>query len=341
MGSRYADGAKQGARVLGVAMLFALPFLGSPAPASAEVPHSAIVVERDPEVRDCPDETALRSSIVERLGRDPFAVPSLDGWLVDVWFLRPDEHRRSARVLLYDAQRNVVGTRFLDSAAPDCGELADTVVLTLAMVLEAQLEAAETAAPEPAIEAETPAAEETASDRSPPDAPEPREARASPFVAVSGALALGFVPRPALLAGLEAGVRVGTHAVISAEGRVTSPASASNASGEARVFLGGGALFACYRAGKLGACATCTVAATVAQGTGGLATERSRGLAIYPGIAGTFEHPLGASLALVVRVELEVAARRVELEVVGDPLWRSPPVVGALGIGLAYGKRMR
>lgn len=335
-----------------ISVLAVLALAASPIAASADPSTSALVVQRDVEAMDCPDEAALHRGIVERLGSDPFVQLTSDGWLVDVWFLRPEPGRRSARILLYDGRRELVGTRYLDSREARCEELASTVTMTLAMVLEAQAPAtAPSASGEPRGEDASAGATEVAGAASPPTLeaePNPvvhaepeHRTELRPFASVVASLGAGFAPKSVLLVGLGGGLGLGDHVVVGVEGRITSPSSASNATSEARLFLGGGAVAACFRSGRFGVCASCMMGALVAQGSSGLATERSRSFVVYPGLVGTFEQPLRRGLALQVRFELDVAARGVDVRVVGQPLWSSPVVAGAIGLGLVYGKGMR
>lgn len=329
-------------------------------PATAQPVSSELVVQRDPEAADCPDEAALHESITARLGEDPFVAPSLDGWLVDVWFLRPEPGRRSARILLYDAQRQLVGTRFIDSREPRCVELASAVTMSLAMVLEMQLLGARDAAPSETPQTPAPSSSSTVesevavdstvmipSDEPPTVAMNAAPVRArggievAPFGHAMASLGAGFTPHPALLVGIGGGLQLGAHATVELEGRVTPPDVVSNASGQARVVFGGGAVSACARGGRFAACATCTLAATIATGTSGLATERARTFTVHPGLAGVYEQPLSPRVGLRVRLELLVAAQGVELEVVGRPLWSSPKLAGSLGIGLVYRRLVR
>ena len=336
-----------------LAVLAVLAFASMPLPASATPSTSALVVQRDPEAMDCPDEGALRSGIVDRLGSDPFVQLSSDGWLVDVWFLRPEPGRRSARILLYDARRELLGTRYIESREAHCDQLASTVTMTLAMVLEAQAPvgepepaaagrgSTEDAGPPPVVAATSDNTHAVESEGSVPVAAPADRIEARPFASLTASLGAGFAPKSVLLASLGGGVGLGDHVVLAAEGRITSPSTVANSTSEARLFLGGGAVAACFRSGRFGVCASCMVAALVAQGSSGLATERSRSFVVYPGLVGTFEQPLRRDLALQVRLELDVAARGVDVRVVGQPLWSSPAIAGAIGVGLVYGKGMR
>lgn len=333
--------------------LTTLAFASTPLPASAAPSTSALVVQRDPEAMDCPDEAALRSGIVDRLGSDPFVQLSSDGWLVDVWFLRPEPGRRSARILLYDARRELLGTRYIDSREAHCDQLASTVTMTLAMVLEAQAPvgepepaaagggSTEAAGPPPVVAATSDDTHAVESERSIARAARADPFEVRPFASVVASLGAGFAPKSVLLASLGGGVDLGDHVALAAEGRITSPSTASDAMSEARLFLGGGSVAACFRSGRFGLCASCMLGALVAQGRSGLATERSRSFVVYPGLVGTFQQPLGRDLALQVRLELDVAARGVDVRVVGQPLWSSPAIAGAIGVGLVYGKGMR
>jgi hypothetical protein len=121
----------------------------------------SLSVRRDERALGCPDETRLRRSITERLGKDPFldaaptpAEPQPEDELPNpfapkkspatsspqhrtllVQFAR-EPQRYTAQVSLVDLNGTQTGSRELSSTASDCGELAGAVVLAAAIVID-------------------------------------------------------------------------------------------------------------------------------------------------------------------------------------------------------------
>lgn len=274
----------------------------------------------------CPDDDALRTAIATRLGYTPFdpaaemrvrvSIAAADGGLaarIDVE--RPDRPP---------------GTRELTSTDPDCHELADALVLAVALAIDpaALAERAEPANEEPT--------EETTAAPAPATAPAPAGPSTAPAAvrpsaplrvagSAGGTLAIGALPAPAL--GLVLAFDLGWPAFRVGLGARAYPGASTD--------VEGGSVDAALYAVELVPCARVAIAygcgvlsiGVVAGGASGLAETRSTTSAYAAaGVRAGVEIPLGARIAL--RVELDALAQlaRTTLLVDDREAWSMPSV---------------
>jgi hypothetical protein len=317
-------------------------------------------VRREERATSCPDETRLRRSIAERLGKDPFldAPPPADSQhrTLVVQFSR-EPQRHLANVSLVGVDGRETGRRELTSTASDCAELAGAVVLAAAIVIDPMV----LSRPEP-VRAEVPGevGEWAALPLSrPPDAPRPppvtpRPVEVLPPLPTAPVTALQ-PPRPssvapvvkkpeppplnALFVGLGGGVSVGQVPGLAALGQVhgswgtrntlltarfgvTTPGGLPVGSGSVQALLLGGGVDGCAKWSVFGVCLSGDLGSVQAWSLG-LPNPRPQG-ALFLG--------LGAGVLLdlpagdLVRVRLNATGLvqpRVVVTVGGVPVWQS------------------
>jgi hypothetical protein len=310
-------------------------------------PSARLVFSRTAEAASCPDESALRHAVAERVGYDPF-FPHAPLTVVAEMSRSGDD--LVARVHLVDGDSNALGTRELRSSQRDCAELFRALALAISIAIDPQVNAspAPNAGPPPATpaprdaplkSAESPAAiapastdDRVATDAT--DAPTP-SSPATYALSLGGASSFGMAPSTNVGGALGLEVRSGPWSV-ALEARADLPASARVDGGTVSASQVSGALIPCGHFRALFGCALGALGRF--EGTGSDVSQPSRASALYA-VAGV---RLGAEVALVDRLWLRVHAdalanlNRPTLRLDGADRWSAPLLGASVGGALAY-----
>ncbi|MGA9521448.1 MAG: hypothetical protein WBV82_08290, partial [Myxococcaceae bacterium] len=106
--------------------------LAGAASAAEPVTRTRLDYERTPAAASCPDELAMRRSVAERLGYDPFHEEGVRTLRARVD--RPSEW--TVEIRLFDPEGALIGERQLSSPGSDCAELASSTALAIAIALD-------------------------------------------------------------------------------------------------------------------------------------------------------------------------------------------------------------
>jgi hypothetical protein len=291
---------------------------------------ATLMVEAAADTR-CPSEASLREAVARRIGRDPFTESSERAVEVHV------EHREGtyrARIELmragvHEGQREVV------ARASDCDALTEATALSLALVLEpAQLFVARRAPPSPLLPRWIVADDVVRPSPAPASEPWRARPRLARFRAALGVLgAFGASPHPTMGSSLLLGVRFGRWFSANLEARADLPAESGGAE-RVRSSLVLGGLCPCAHVGWFTACGLGALGALLGQGVGAQTVRHDESLFAALGGRGGIEAPIGGPLALRVHADLLFPVTPTALQLDGHEVWRTPPVSGALGLGL-------
>ncbi len=138
------------------AFTWVLAICASSASAAGSPTVHLIYAADDP---SCPDETAIRRGVTERLGFDPFVEATPDASTLTAT-LRHDERGLVARIELADPFGEVVGLRKLRARANGCAALGPSVVLAITIAVDPLALSPRRPAPPVAVVAPTPSAPE-------------------------------------------------------------------------------------------------------------------------------------------------------------------------------------
>lgn len=273
--------------------------------------------ERAPDAADCPDEQALRRSVAERLGYDPFVENGAT--TVDARIART-EGGHAGTVAVTREGSTSSAPRSL-SAPGDCSELVQTMALTISIALD------------------------PSSLTSPPPAPSPRpEERPAPpttpakNVVTLGAgplLTFGESPAPAVGAVLFGGLRRDWFEVL-LEARATLPAQTSTRLGTVSSWSAGGVAGACAHASWFFGCGTALFVATVAHGEVDRGTTTAAP-SVFAGPRLGIAIPLGSGpLELRIQADALLALTRHRLALGGQQVYEYPAGMldGAVLLGI-------
>lgn len=320
-----------------LAFVMARSAWAEPAAVRTPVPRATarLSYERAPDAESCIAEAELRARVADRLGHDPFVAESTTE--VRVRVSRED----GAWLARLGAEKDgrPAGARTLTSGASRCEDLAETLALTLSVLLDPHgpladatpIEAPPTRSPahvdDPFFE---PRANES-KEAPPPPRPAPRLA---PFGGIAAGIFLGVAPAPStgLFAHLGARYREASLAV---EGMVALPSSDPGGAGPgARVSLTAATLLPCYAFGSVETCAVGRVGALHAAGIG--VSEPRNATALY----GALGARVGAALALTRTLSLTafgegtVPLSRTTLVLNDRDAWTTPVLAVAVGLGV-------
>ncbi len=286
----------------------------------ARDPKLRLVVTIDPTLADtCPTSAELASSVIARLGYDPFmpAAPRLA--VVDVARGAKD---LVAKVRVFDESGEREGERELHAAPANCAELFESVSLTIAIAID-PLSAN---GPRPPPPASPPRAEPP-----PPAAPVHEVGRAGMGLVA----AIGAAPSPT------AGLVIGGEAAlleqrlhVGLDVRADLPASDGGANGKVIASLLVGDVSACYGRTFLG-CGVVT--AGIVRAT---STDVGTSQIAFPFFAaggGRLGMDLPMARNVAVRPYLDVAfiATRHTLRIDGESRFSFPPLMATAGV-VAY-----
>ncbi|MDB4930313.1 MAG: hypothetical protein JWM10_2797 [Myxococcaceae bacterium] len=353
----------------------ALAISARASPAQPRPPETVrLDVTRDARSARCPDASAMRALLRERLRRD--AVRDDAATSASLRFTR--ERARYAATLRLRRPGLPTTLRQLRSAGDDCARLADAASLVLALAIDpigalhpaVQAPPAAVQALPPVAQALPPVAQATpavvqatpaivqaappvAQALSPAARALPPAARPTPTLQFAALATLSTGVAPGLLGGafrpglaLRATPLFGATA-LPIELAIDAPGSLDDVARGARVDalpiqLGAGV---CRRFGRrvvVPLCAVAAATAIVAWGDGYAPDRAAVGFALGVGARAGVELPLAGRWCFVASAELRALALRPALQVngtAGGALWTAPPVAATLAFGVAWSNR--
>jgi len=342
---------------LGSAAVMALALAGGAREASAS-PSSRLVFARGRGAEGCPDERALRAAVAARVGYDPF-FPHADRTVL----ARLDagqgtgETRVRARMEIVDDRGAILGEKTFTST--DCDELVRTLALAISLAIDVDGRASppaapaaatepqrEAASPPPAthVEATTHAGPVTsppaAAERPASDVNEGTRSGGELWFTGRSSIGIGPGPSPGLAAG--AALRRGSWS-LGVEGRFDPGAGGDlQPRGSLVVSLLAGSVVACLHGSGsrspgseplrwLFGCAVVTAGRLEAGSRGILAPATDTATFLAAGARLGAELEATRALAFRVALDASVAPLRHEARVGEASVFRTSPVVAALG----------
>jgi len=312
---------------------------------------------RAPAIEGCPDESELRRAIAQRVGYDPIFLMAPNS--VTVSIVR-DGGRLLADIKLANREGVLVGSRKLQAPALECGELAATIALTIAIALDtidtltpweppkAEAAPAEATDPSnpmgPAPGLPPPSATEEISlhsEQGPPDASPAQRERSLLHLE----LGLGMSGAPYGVAPTSAVAGIGFASLrwsrfeIGIEGWAGLPASASVGvlpDASVRTSLSGGGSTACLHFGPYFGCAVAFVGSLRAEAPGVPGASSGRALELLGGPRAGIVVPLGSGASLRFSGDVLADATRPSVRASGETLWQAPAIALAAQGALAF-----
>jgi hypothetical protein len=280
---------------------------------------SELRYEKTADALGCPDADALRKSVADRLGYDPFSRSG--GERVVVVRVRKGDgatgesgHTGTVQVLRTDAPPSEERTLF---AAGECSELIQTLALTISIALD----------PESALANRGPAA-------APPEKSEPRHW--SLTLAAGPSVSVGETPAVVLGGVLASELRVGRQLGVVLEGRASLPGSTSTARGDVSAWSAGGLLGGCGHAEIFFACLDGQAGVVAARGE--LSGRSGTAAVFYVGPRLGVALPLGSLFELRVQGDALWSLARPRLTIGDQEVYEFPP--GYLSLAALFGVRL-
>jgi len=285
----------------------------------------------------CPDRAELEGAVEAELGYPPFSDTA-----EELLFVKISERSGTleALVQLKDRSGAVQGERNLSSAAGNCGELARTLALAVAIAIDpvrANQPKPPKAAAEPAPKPEPPppAPEPAPKIETPAPAPAP-EKPSEPFrarVAGGARLAFGIAPAPAPGIWIAGGLGKRAYS-LDVEGRATFAVEHEVPDGKVSASTLTASLLPCLQFGVLHTCASATLGAL--QGSGQDVDRPRKATTVYAaaGARAGLEVPRGSALVFVADLDLDANLTRTTLRINDREAWSSPPVAFGSALGL-------
>jgi hypothetical protein len=333
--------AAAGASIAPLAAVAALLAATARDAAGAESSAAHLVFIRAPSAAGCPEEAEMRDRVSERLGRDLERTPTTatDSPPTVVSEMHRESDSWKGTIELRDVDGKVRGRRVLTSRAATCNDLAQNMVLTIALVLDADAESRHPPPPAPpGPPPSSPPASALMPEEPPPDvvaAPEPRGPVAHWSVGLGGSASLGIEPAPAPQ--IDAFVATTTeHLELGIEGHVglsaeTSSSTGAHVDGEVAV----ASLVPCYRVGVFRGCAL----AEAGVFRGSAPSTAGGGPSVFyaaVGVRAALVIPLLSAWSLRATADLIAPFTRPTLAVGPEYVWTAPAVGGALGTAVRY-----
>lgn len=295
-----------------------------PRQAQAEPARALLVYTRGAGAEHCPEEVAVRRAVEARLGANPFVEPPQ---ITIRALVAREEGALKAHLVVESAEGEPRGIRDFASRQNDCSELAAAMQLAIAIAIDplviTRLEPAE-----PPKAAEPPV---------PPPAPPPScppETSERPVIQASLGAALEGWAAPSASVGFTLGLGARWERFsLGVEGRADLSASTSVKDGKATTSLIFGSVIPCFRLSGFGGCLLLSGGGTRCAGEG-LQVSRQQ-TTPYFAVGGRllYEIALARFFSLRFHGDLAAPVTRTTLLSNGSPVWRSPPVSVALGIG--------
>jgi hypothetical protein len=320
---------------------------------------------RSPTLPGCADEAALRRAIALRVGYDPIFPLAPNSVAVSI---TREGEQLVADVKLTNREGMLVGSRTLRGHAAQCGELTDTIALTVAIALDTNDKLTPSDLPDSAPAPPSPGASANPPEGAPapPPAPPPApavdvppsgprtsggdDAEASPAnqvvpapsshlelgAAVSGVL-YGVSPSASLGVTAAAALRWSRLSLgIEGWGYLPSSAPANAVPGaQARTSLAGAGPTACLHFGEYFGCVVGIIGSLRAEAPGVPGASTRSAVDVLAGLRAGVELPLASWLSLRVSLDLLADPGRPTVEASGQPLWQAPLLAAASQLGLA------
>ena len=277
----------------------------------------------------CANDEALRARVESRLGRVPFASSARDSLVVRIE--APTEGATTFRG--HVGIDGAKGAKSLEGASCEAllAEVTSTLVLLLDNVLR-EPPPAPTTDDNGAREPPPPMARAPGSAK---DAPATNANANAPKAMGLSVMAGGMVgggTAPAVNTGVFAQIRVAaTRVSIAAEGRADFPASAARSAGSVSTSLVLGGVAPCFHASVARVCALGYAGSL--RGTG---AKTDASFYAATGLRIGAEMMLGGGVFVHAHADGLVTLTRTTLNLDGRPAWETPPVSGALALGVGF-----
>lgn len=313
---------------------------------AAAAPSARLVYLRNPGAESCPDERAVRSAVAARLGYDPFFPYAPTTLFAEVERI---EGGYEAHIKLVDGASTVLGSRELRQQGDACGDIIDTMALSISIAIDPDsltrppgtpppdAVAPEVAAP-PASEPEAPRVAPEPPRRAPPTvAPTTPATERAPRVALdlgaAPSLWIGAAPAVSVEASVFARARAG-RVSLALEGRYGLPASRAVEGATVETSSAAGALVPCVHFGVASACAVGALGSLRASSRGVVRPRTGSALHAAIGPRAAIELPLAERLSLRVHGDVLVPLTTHTLEIDGASVYTLPRVAASAAIGV-------
>ncbi|HMR08899.1 MAG TPA: hypothetical protein PKA88_24130 [Polyangiaceae bacterium] len=284
----------------------------------------------------CPERGELSEAVAAELGYVPFSDSAKETLSVRI---AEQGGALVASLALKDETGALIGERELSAAAGDCGELARTLALAVAIAIDPLRAGEPKPKPDPEPETATPpsppppASVEPKLDRLPPSPPPTFMAIR---VAGGGLIAAGVAPALAPGIWVHGGVGLDSFS-IGVDGRATFSASDNDARGTVSASLIAATLVPCLHVDSLFLCPTATIGAL--QGTGENVSRPNKATTVHASAGARIgiEVPRDRYLSFVAHGGIDANLTRTTLKIDGQDVWTTPTLSG----GFAGGARFR
>jgi hypothetical protein len=294
--------------------------------AVAARPTARIVYTRAAGAAECPDETALREQVAERLGYDPFARRAVDRILIAIG---KDDGVFHGALRYEDGSGRALGARDLDAA--DCAALVETLALTVVILLDPPVASARSQKEPPANTEPAPVVTPIAAETPKPAPAAGPTTRLAPRVGAGILGSLNTLPSAGFGAYSFLGARMSRFS-IDVESRIDFPSSDASAGVRASRIVGTAA--PCLHYGIAAACVAFSFGGFLGEAL--RPGEPRRGTTFYAAIGPrlALEVPLAPALALQPRVDVEFPVTPTTLRQGGIERWNTPPVGASGSVGV-------
>lgn len=333
------------ARRLHLRMLCLIATVAGPAGA---FPSARLVYQRSPGAESCPDESALRHAVTERLGYDPF-FPWADRTIVARIMQRAASLDGSVELL--DSKGLVKGSRRLQAPATQCEELVSGLALAISIAVDPSsldpaatrpdsdtpdpegvewAEAQEGDPTRPELPADAPAVDRSAGEAT---APATASARWRPELSAGAVASVGLAPSSGFGPVLGVGLRQGI-ATYALEGRLQFVRDLTLDKGTVTSRLGDIALLGCLRPSVFVACVELSAGRLVVEGKGVDQPGKDALWVARIGPRAGFEIPVSEFLAVRTLADALFSLRRADVQLDGEVVWESPLAGGLFSLDL-------
>jgi hypothetical protein len=330
--------------------------------AAAQAP-TTMRLEHTSDAAACPDAAALTRLVAERLGRDPFTGDAPKK-LVVRFGGQPGAFRADLKVI--DETGAAKGQRTLQSAAGDCRELAGSVALAMALIIDpllvlrppgsppappelqppppAPTYPADLQPPPPApttpagqdltVPPPPPIAGETT--RPPPPPPPPGTPPAVQLNLGVGLMGTFFqVPTPSIALGVWADAE-GQRWAAGLRGSVTAPAGTAVGVGSVMMMIADVSPYGCLKWGPFGTCGLVRLGFQLGWASGISSSENGSAPEAAIGLEPFFDVNLSELLKLRIHAGAQLNLALASLTVAGFEVYRTPAGTFWLGIDLGF-----